>query len=256
MAVASRGLSFRVFLPPIIASILHHTAGWKKPPRQMDILLVSGFMLDADLWSGIRADLAGLGRVIDADTTQDSSIDAMADRAIASMTGPTLVIGFSMGGYVARAIAYRVPHLVRGLALIVTSSRPHAGTQLKPDMTFKHLSRAAIARSLHPDNRTDALIIRVQRMSERLGADVFRRQSGIVRQDDTDQLARISCPTLVVAAAQDELRSVAESQILHDRIKRSTMIIVESSGHLVPLEQPHHLMAALMTLVKRTSTAA
>lgn len=212
-------------------------------------------MLDADLWSGIRADLARLGRVIEADTTQDSSIDAMADRAIASMAGPTLVIGFSMGGYVARAIAYRAAHLVRGLALIATSSRPHAGTQIKPDMTFKHLGRAAIARSLHPDNRTDEMMIRVQRMSERLGADVFRRQSGIVRQDDTDQLSSISCPTLVVAAAQDELRSVAESQILLDRIKNATMTIVEPSGHLIPLEQPHQLMAALKTLVEQTSTA-
>jgi pimeloyl-ACP methyl ester carboxylesterase len=222
----------------------------------MDILLVSGFMLDADLWSGIRADLARLGRVIDADTTQDSSIDTMADRAIASMPGPTIVIGFSMGGYVARAIAYRVPHLVRGLALIATSSRPHGGAQLKPDMMFKHLGRAAIARSLHPDNRTDELMIRVQRMSERLGADVFRRQSGMVRQDDTNQLERISCPTLVVAAAQDELRSVAESQILHDRIKSSTMTIIEPSGHLIPMEQPHQLLAALKTLVERTNTTA
>lgn len=213
----------------------------------MDILLLSGFMLDADLWSDMRPGLARLGHVVDADTTRDGSIEAMADRAVRSMAWPTLLVGFSMGGYVARQIAYRAPERVLGLALIATSSRgsaPRPPTRLGR-AGFRELSRGAVSRSLHPAHRSDELIARVQRMSNRLGGDVFDRQSRLRRDDDTARLGEIKCPTLVVAAANDELRSVEESVTLHEHIPQSTMTIIDRTGHLIPLEQPARLMAAL-----------
>ncbi|WP_420853319.1 alpha/beta fold hydrolase [Sphingobium estronivorans] len=56
----------------------------------------------------------------------------MADRAIRALTDPAIVVGFSMGGYVARSIAYRAPDKVKGLALIATSSRAHAPSAIRP----------------------------------------------------------------------------------------------------------------------------
>lgn len=64
----------------------------------MEVLLIPGFMLDADLWRDVRADLGSLGRVVDADTTVDDTIPTMAARALEALSGPALVIGFSMGG--------------------------------------------------------------------------------------------------------------------------------------------------------------
>jgi pimeloyl-ACP methyl ester carboxylesterase len=212
----------------------------------MQILLVPGFMLDADLWSDIRPALGRLGQLVDIDTTQDSSIGEMAERAILSMTGPAVVVGFSMGGYVAREIAYRAPDQVCGLVLIATSSRGSASKAVTPlaNRGFRELSRSAVARSLHPDHRTDELILRIQSMSSRLGGDVFERQSRLRREDDTARLRKIACRTLVVAAAQDQLRSMDESQTLHDQIPGATMSVIEQSGHLIPLEQPKKLLAA------------
>lgn len=213
--------------------------------RALDILLIPGFMLDPDLWSDVRAALGRDGRVIDADTTQDLTIEAMADRAIQAMSASAIVIGFSMGGYVARSIAYRAPEKVKGLVLIATSPRAHAPSAVRAGMTFRRLGQAAIARSLHPDHRTEAMMRRVEQMSERLGPEVFRRQSEMVRVDDSAMLSQIHCPALIVAAAQDELRSVAESEMLHDGIAGSIMQIVECSGHLIPMEQPDVLGGAL-----------
>ncbi|HUD91494.1 alpha/beta hydrolase [Sphingobium sp.] len=211
----------------------------------MDILLIPGFMLDPDLWSDVRTAMAQHGDVIDADTTQDVTIEAMADRAIQALTDPAIIIGFSMGGYVARSIAYRAPDKVKGLALIATSSRAHAPNMIRAGMTFRRLGQAAIERSLHPDHRTEGLRRRVEQMSERLGPGAFRRQSEMTRADDTSMLTQIHCPTLIVAAAQDELRSVAESERLHDGIAGSTMQIIDHSGHLIPMEQPRALGQAL-----------
>lgn len=216
----------------------------------MDILLIPGFMLDRELWSELRPRLAAQGRVIDADTTQDRSIDAIADRAIATLSGPTMVVGFSMGGYVARSIAYRAPEKVERLVLIATSSRSDfPAQQAPPPIAFRRLSRAAVAGSLHPAHRTDALIAHVQAMSERLGNVVYQRQRLIEREDDTARLAQIRCPTLVIAAAQDELRTLTESQVLRDGIAGARLLVIEDSGHLIPLEQPDALAAALLAFV-------
>jgi pimeloyl-ACP methyl ester carboxylesterase len=215
----------------------------------MEILLVPGFMLDGDLWREIRPELERHGRVSDVDTSRDDSIDAMAERALLTMTGPAIVIGFSMGGYVARAMAYGAPEQVRGLALIATSSRGSTGSPgMSSGPRFQKLGRAAIAASLHPDHRTDALIDRVQQMSAHLGDDVFQRQSRMVR-DDCARLGEIRCPTAIIAGAQDALRTIGESKTLQAGITGSALTIIDHSGHLIPIEQPDALLRALRPLL-------
>lgn len=218
-----------------------------------DILLIPGFMLDADLWREVRPGLAGRGRVVDVDTSRDDTIGAMAARAVAGLDGPCLVIGFSMGGYVAREIVYRAPQLVRGLVLIATSSRgddPERGRGVVDPARFRTLSRTAVMRSLHPAHRSDALIARVQAMSRRLGGEVFARQSRLRREDDTARLSAIGCRTLVIAAAQDELRTLAESEVLQRNIPDATLTVIGETGHLIPLEQPGRLLEALAPVVE------
>jgi len=222
----------------------------------MTLLLVAGFMLDADLWADLRPDLDAMGEVIDVDTTRDTSVTAIARRALIATDGPVIVVGFSMGGYVAREIAYQAPERVKGLLLVATSAAPDdpnlretrrpTGGQAPP---FRRLSRHAIERSLSPRCRTDAMIERVQRMSERLGPEVFARQSSIQRAGDAVRLREITCPTAILAAGADEIRNVTESEALRDGIAGSVLTIVEGAGHLLPLEQPAAVIAALSALM-------
>ncbi|WP_206245660.1 alpha/beta fold hydrolase [Novosphingobium terrae] len=226
--------------------------------RQVKLLLIPGFMLDADLWTDLRPELDAMGEVIDVDTTRDTSIAAIAQRALIATDGPVVVVGFSMGGYVAREIAYQAPERVKGLLLVATSaaadaphllkSRRSVGGQVAP---FRRLSQRAIEKSLSPLCRTDAMIERVQRMSERLGPEVFARQSSIQRAGDVMRLRQITCPTAIISAGADELRSLAESEALRDSISGSVLIVVEGSGHLLPLEQPAAVITALSALMTR-----
>lgn len=214
----------------------------------MDILLIPGFMLDADLWSDMRSALSRYGRLIDVDMTQDTSIEAIARRAIMSMDEPAIVIGFSMGGYVARSIAYQAGDRVKRLALIATSSRGNEGKRIARDAVlprFQMLGRGAVKASLHPDHCDEAMIARVQQMSVRLGDATWQRQVRFERDDDTHRLPAIACPTAVIAAGQDALRTVEESRVLHDGIVGSTMSVIDHTGHLIPLEQPEALIQAL-----------
>jgi pimeloyl-ACP methyl ester carboxylesterase len=214
-------------------------------------------MADASLWDDMRD---ALGPVSDGDVSQDDTIAGMA-RLVLSAAPPTFVaVGFSMGGYVAREVTRMAPDRVRALVLIATSARGDTRVQAQRktaaalrvgETPFSGLSRSAVASSLHPDRAGDAeMVERIRAMGIRLGGDVFVRQSNLRRDGDLDRLAEIHCPTLVVAAAQDRLRSIGESEELRDSIPGATMQIVDPSGHMIPLEAPEGLAAIMVTWLR------
>lgn len=229
----------------------------------MALLLIPGFMLDDDLWRDVVPGLQAFAPIVHADTSRDTAITDMAARALADMPSRCAVIGFSMGGYVAREIVHLAPERVSALILIATSARADTQAQTRRKAMavaqidaagFGGLSRAGVVPSLHPDHSDDdALITRIQAMSTRLGGDVFRRQSMLDRQGELARLGDIVCPTLIVAARHDRLRSVAESEELHAGIAGSEMIVVETTGHMIPMEAPADLVAIIAPWLARVT---
>lgn len=190
----------------------------------MAILLVPGFMLDDQLWHDVEPLLAHYGPITHVDLSRDSSIFEMAKRALRHAPSEFVVIGFSMGGYVAREIARQAPERVAGLVQIATSARGNNDIQERRSaaeagqgaVAFKGLSSAAIKSSLHPRNadRLD-LISFIQAAGRRLGGEVFGRQMSLARRDERADLDAIRCRALIIAAEQDRLRSNEEAFELH-----------------------------------------
>jgi pimeloyl-ACP methyl ester carboxylesterase len=75
----------------------------------------------------------------------------------------------------------------------------------------------------------------------RLGGEVFRRQSMLERPGDLDRLHEIRCPTLVVAADHDGLRSMEEAKEMQAGIAGAAFAVIEDSGHMIPIEAPDRL---------------
>ena len=221
----------------------------------MNIVLVPGYMLDDDLWADVAEALARVGGLSHADLSRDATIEEMASRLLEQAPEQFVLIGFSMGGYVAREVVRLAPTRVTGLILIATSSQGDTEVQAQRKATvarapssskFGGLSRGAILSSLGPAHADEPLITRIRAMSVRLGGEVFRRQSSLVRTGDTDQLGSIGCPTLVVAAADDRLRSLDEAMELHAGIPGSTLAVIPNTGHMIPLEVPGELLDVIL----------
>lgn len=217
----------------------------------MNIVLVPGYMLDEDLWADMAEDLAQVGSLSYADLSRDATIEDMALRLLARAPERFVLVGFSMGGYVAREVVRLAPTRVIGLILIATSSRGDTEVQAQRKATvarapssskFGGLSRGAILSSLGAAHANELLVARVRAMSVRLGGDVFGRQSSLVRTGDADQLGSIGCPTLVIAAADDRLRSLDEAMELHTGIPGSKLAVIPGAGHMIPLEAPGQLL--------------
>ena len=217
-------------------------------------------MLDDALWDGMLPWLPPELPLHFASLAEGDSIASMARAVLAGCPPQFTLLGFSMGGYVAREVVRLAPQRVRALALVATSSRADAPLQVEqrskaaratPLGPFRGLGRAAIAQSLRPGNATnEALVAQVRAMGERLGRDVFVRQSLIVREADTARLSGIRCPTLVVAGAEDQMRSADEARELAEGIPGARLVTVPHAGHLIPLEQPQALAGALAAILQ------
>ena len=128
-----------------------------------------------------------------------------------------------------------------------TASVARSDSNAAPTIAFSGLSRTAVATSLHPKQRdNEALIERVRAMGMRLGGEVFRRQSLLDRPGDLERSHEIRCPTLVVAAADDQLRSLAEAQEMTAAIPGATLAVIEDTGHMIPLEAPQRLLDVIV----------
>ena len=144
------------------------------------------------------------GRSRHGDLTRDAAISDMARRVAAEAPDRFALIGFSMGGYVAREVARRVPDRVRALVLIATSARadtPAPGGAARPT-AVAHVRQhgfTGLSRGRDPPIRASgagtgdvALIARIRRMGDRLGGPVFLRQAGQARAADRDRLGAIA----------------------------------------------------------------
>jgi pimeloyl-ACP methyl ester carboxylesterase len=217
-----------------------------------DIVLLPGFMCDNDLWRDMVPELSALGQVHYGDVFHDDTLEGMAQRVLAQVPGRFVLIGFSMGGFVARVLALTAPQRVAGVAFIASSAREYTPAERQrriqgalPGDRPKHAS-PGVATGLHPDRERDPVLLeRLRAMQRRLGSEVRMRQSSLVRKDGYADLERIGCPSLVVACRQDRLRSFGETERMARHLPHARFEVIEDCGHMAPLERPRELAALL-----------
>jgi pimeloyl-ACP methyl ester carboxylesterase len=216
-----------------------------------DLVLLPGFMCDQDLWTDMVPDLQKLGRLHYGNVYEDSTLKGMAQRVLDSSPERFVLIGFSMGGFVARVLCLIAPERVVGVAFVASSARGYSEEETEQRKKgYGPLGRppraASGAPGLHPDRDNDpALIARLRGMQRRLGREVRARQAALVRRDGYADLERIACPSLVVACRQDRLRSMVESERMARHLPHAHFEVIEDCGHMAPLERPHDLAAVL-----------
>jgi pimeloyl-ACP methyl ester carboxylesterase len=220
---------------------------------QLPIVLIPGYMLDESMWEPLIPYLEADRVPFPVSLTPGSTIEEIATRIAAEIPDRSVVVGFSLGGYIARKLAELYPERVAALVLIATSVRTESEARGKARRdavaamnaaTFRGISPSEIAKSLHPDRRGDkALIDEIRNMGARLGYQALVEQTGLRRNDIA--AATLTCPTLVIAADGDALRSAEELAELANTIPNAELKVIEQSGHMVPLEQPTVLAATI-----------
>ncbi len=221
------------------------------------LVLLPGLLNDAALWAHQAETLSDAVDVVIPDLTRGETISEMADHVLEQTPSIFALAGLSMGGYVAMDIMRRAPERVSRLALIDTSPHPDTEDQTRRRKGFIRLSRTGRFRGVTrqllpqlvypPNAENESLAESVFEMAERLGRDVFIRQQNAImaREDSLGDLEGYPCPTVVVCGRHDQLTPVAVHEDMASRIPNATLVVVEESGHLSPLEQPQAVSATL-----------
>lgn len=227
--------------------------------RYLSIVFIPGFMLDESLWDDVVQEFPDHLEIYKASLQQGNTIEEIAENIVKNAPPKFILIGFSLGGYVARALVNRFPEKVSALILIASSLRPDTEEQKKRKLTainsnskkhFKGLSRIAIAKTLHPSQeKNDVLIQRIQKMGNEMGYEAFVTLSLLERNIDQSNI--IKCPTLIISGAQDILRSKEEAIELVNLIPKSEFDVIDNTGHMIPLEQPKKLTISILNWLNK-----
>lgn len=237
------------------------TAARRNREALRQLVLLPGFMCDEDLWTDMIPDLAALGRIHFGNVYEDTSLDGMARRVLALAPERFVLVGFSMGGFVARVLSLLAPERVSGVAFVASSARGYSAEEIERrkagfrpgDRPPRPADAPTTALGLHPARETDPVLLgRLRGMQRRLGREVRARQAALARPDGYADLERIACPTLVVACRQDRLRTFAETERMAHHLPHAQFEVIEDCGHMAPLERPRELATLLATWIERS----
>lgn len=158
-----------------------------------------------------------------------------------------ILIGHSMGGAIAQLAALQAPERVAGLVLIGTGSRLPIAPALLEQIAVDPI--AAVDRMMKlvwgPAGSLALQQLGRQRLLSVSPALLERDYRACQAFDSRPQLEQITAPTLVIAGAEDRVVPLKFSRTLAETIPGAMLVIVPHAGHMLPLEQPQAVRAAL-----------
>jgi len=187
------------------------------------------------------------------DMAEDTSalIDALG-------LGPTVLVGHSMGGWVAQQVAIEYPDRVLGVVLEGTFGAvrdnpavPALVEELAalPEMEAafaREFQQSTIARPL-PPGALDVFVAESTKLPVWLWQELFE---GFLEVDLGDRLPSIEAPTLLVWGDRDEYITRADQDRLLAAIPDCRLEVHEGTGHAVHWEEPERFAARLASYVE------
>ena len=210
---------------------------------QMDLL--------SDVFRVLSPDLPGHGVLGETPFTETNAIDTVAGVIEDEVKGPTVVVGLSLGGYVAIAHAALHPEQVTGLVLSGCCINYRGWLKAAAVANVYALGlygakrfEAAQGRRLraaYPEAIADAIL------SGRVVKDGAR--AGLLwaaRTDFHSKLAKYSGPVLILNGETDRLNRRAEAEAL-GAAQNARLETIKDAGHLCSLDRPEAFSEAVRT---------
>ncbi|WP_459205392.1 alpha/beta fold hydrolase [Pseudomonas sp. MLB6B] len=244
------------------------------------VVLIHGVGLNKEMWGGQVVGLANDHRVIcydmlghgqsrlpAADTSLQAYADQLAELLDHLQIPQATVIGFSMGGLVARAFALHYPQ--RLSALVVLNSVFNRSTEQRAGV----IARAAQAAELGPDANVDAALDRWfsreykaanpaqvaairQTLAQNDPSGYHTTYSLFATQDmyRADDLGSIQAPTLIATGELDAGSTPTMARQLAARIPNAQSVVLAEQRHMMPVEAPREVNRMLLDFLTHART--
>lgn len=229
------------------------------------LLLLSGMLNDARVWDGVAAALGDAAEIRIPDCTRQATLAEMAREAWACVADvpvghPLVLVGFSMGGYVAMEMLANPVRELHGLALVDTNGRPETPDgAAQREKTIAAIERrfAAVVDGIvtfgtHANSQTNArLLDSLRQMMLDVGPETAIRQNRAIaaRTDHRAVLQALRLPVRVVCGRADRVTPPELAHELAETIPGAELVWIEDAGHMAPMERPADVAAAIQSLL-------
>lgn len=242
---------------------IHFEVHGQGPP----VVLVHGYPLSGRLWDGvvreleaeyrlIVPDLRGMGRseATAAASMDDYAADLVAVLAAADEERPVVLVGMSMGGYVALAFCRRYPERVRGLVLVdsragADSVEAAEGRNRTAEKVLREGSAAVaeemVGKLFAPGAPADLTARWQSWMAETPPEGIAAALRAMASRPDSEPLLRaLGRPVAVIVGAEDQITPVEGARAMAQAAGGS-LEIIPGAGHMAAAEKPVIVAGAL-----------
>ena len=234
------------------------------------ILLIHGSGVSAGSWvnqlrgllTAFRVaaiDLPGHGK---SDPIPRASVEEYAETVAKFLealgSGPVLVVGHSLGGAIAIALAAQRPHAVTGLVLLASCAKlPWVDSSwgrllpYLPGPLWKTFFISTAQKLLFaPGVPGHVVSLGMQELRSCRAETILKDLQAAKAMDLTQQATGLDVPTLILCGSQDRLTPPALSAHLGGLIPRSRLSLIEGAGHMLLLEAPARVNEEVLSFAK------
>lgn len=224
-----------------------------------EIYFIPGTMCDQRLWKSVWNALLPLVpstvKLIHLPIPLLQSIEAVTDYLSKQLPEKSLVVGFSLGGYLASHIALKFPHKIAQLMLVSNMSSEMPTREKKERMrTIQWIQKNGYTGI--PDKRINHLLDvsarqntyikeTIRLMDEALGKHVLLNQLNLTIKRDNllPSLFSSPCPITFCVGNTDCFVNLSIIQTLINKTESTNkhLTLFNNTGHMLPLEQPEAL---------------
>ncbi|MBR2961496.1 MAG: alpha/beta hydrolase [Alistipes sp.] len=239
------------------------------------VVLLHGYLENMLVWEEFASLLYQKVRVVTLDLPGHGisevkgdvhTMDYLADTVVAMLDALNIeravLVGHSMGGYVALAAAERHPERLAGLVLL--SSTPNADSEEKRENRRREiaivregkkdmLARMAPAMGFATDNRkrfADEIedLTEIVRLTEDSG--IVALLGGMIeRRDQNEMLHNLALPQLFILGRKDEYITAEIAEAMVARHPQASVVWLDNSGHMGYVEEAERCAEELLKWV-------
>lgn len=204
----------------------------------------------------ISYDVRGHGK---SDKPKNFNLNDYADDLNALITSLNLkkpiVIGLSMGSYIALKTAEKYPELLSKVILL--GSRGHGeisliDTKANPNINLKEMGKAISKRTYAPTTTPEQIRDFYEKNGSKVTLSNDERKeiyASLAHYDMVTDADKVKIPVLIIAGEHDGINPPEESVKLHKLLPTSTLKIIEGAGHIAFLEKEREVLRLIDSFI-------
>jgi pimeloyl-ACP methyl ester carboxylesterase len=189
--------------------------------------------------------------------------------------GPCVIVGNSMGGFIAAELAIQFPEVCDRLVLVAAAGISTTSLRKRPTLTGARVFAAFASRTVAQNERVvtrprlrHLALQMVARHPTRLKPDLtyeliqgghkpgfMPAMEALLRYDFRDRLPEIRCPTLIVWGEKDMLVPVEDAHEFERLVRGARKVVLDDTGHIPMLERPATFNDCLLEFIADQSAA-